>query len=243
MVRIGCFIYIAPFFSQSNTPAMMKIGLTFFVSVLIFGFVDFSEVGETGTFGYAIIVLKEAMTGLLIGFAANICTNIITFAGNIVDMDIGLAMAKEFDPTTNTQVSITGNLYQYFILLLLIATSMDQYFLRAIVDTYEVIPINGQNFQWDSLLTTITTYMADSFVIAFRIILPVFACIMILNCILGIMAKVSPQMNMFAVGMQLKVMVGLSVIFLTIFLIPNIANFIFNEIKTMVGMVIESMYE
>jgi flagellar biosynthetic protein FliR len=65
---------------------------------------------------------------------------------------------------------------------------------------------------------------------------------MVLNCILGIMAKVAPQMNMFAVGVQLKVLVGLTVIFLTIFLVPNIANFIFREIKTMVGMVIESMY-
>jgi flagellar biosynthetic protein FliR len=56
------------------------------------------------------------------------------------------------------------------------------------------------------------------------------------------MAKVAPQMNMFAVGVQLKVLVGLTVIFLTIFLVPDIANFIFREIKTMVGMVIESMY-
>ena len=56
--------------------------------------------------------------------------------------------------------------------------------------------------------------MTDMFVIAFRIVLPVFACIMILNCILGIMAKVAPQMNMFAVGMQMKVMVGLTVLFI-----------------------------
>jgi flagellar biosynthetic protein FliR len=182
------------------------------------------------------------MTGLLIGYAANICTNIISFAGNIIDMDIGLAMAKEFDPMTNTQVSITGNLYQYFILLLLIATNMDQYFLRAIVDTYEVIPINGQNFQWDSLLTTITTYMADSFVIAFRIILPVFACIMILNCILGIMAKVSPQMNMFAVGMQMKVLVGLAVLLLMTTMLPGIADFIFQEMKTMMVSVMKGLY-
>jgi flagellar biosynthetic protein FliR len=102
--------------------------------------------------------------------------------------------------------------------------------------------VGGTDFAWDNLLSAMTRYMGDLFVIGFRIFLPVFACIMILNCILGIMAKVAPQMNMFAVGMQLKVLVGLTVIFLTIFLIPHIANFIFEEIKTMVGMVIESMY-
>ena len=84
--------------------------------------------------------------------------------------------------------------------------------------------------------------MGDLFVIGFRIFLPFFACIMILNCVLGIMAKVAPQMNMFSVGIQLKILAGLIVMFLTIFLLPSIANFIFREIKTMVVMVIEGMY-
>ncbi len=65
---------------------------------------------------------------------------------------------------------------------------------------------------------------------------------MILNCILGIMAKVAPQMNMFSVGIQIKLLVGFVVLFLTIYLVPSIANFIINEIKTMVVLIIEGMY-
>lgn len=84
--------------------------------------------------------------------------------------------------------------------------------------------------------------MTDLFVIGFRIYLPVFACIMILNCILGILAKVSPQMNMFAVGMQMKIMVGFLVMFLTITLLPGIADFIFNEMRKMMVLFIEGMY-
>ena len=112
-------------------------------------------------------------------------------------------MATEFDPINNAQVTLTGNLYNYFILMLLVVTDMHHYILRAFVDAFTVIPVNGQVFDWEHLMRSMTTYMGDMFVIAFRIILPVFACIMILNCILGIMAKVSPQMNMFAVGMQI----------------------------------------
>lgn len=63
---------------------------------------------------------------------------------------------------------------------------------------------------------TVMGFMVNYFVIGFRIVLPVFASILLLNCILGIMAKVAPQMNMFAVGMQLKVMVGLFVMFVTV---------------------------
>ena len=84
--------------------------------------------------------------------------------------------------------------------------------------------------------------MGDSFIIGFRIFLPFFACIMVLNCVLGIMARVAPQMNMFSIGMQLKILVGFVVLYLIVFLLPNVANYIFDEIKTMVKFVAEGLY-
>ena len=65
---------------------------------------------------------------------------------------------------------------------------------------------------------------------------------MILNCILGIMAKVAPQMNMFSIGMELKIITGLVVMFLTVFLLPEIAEFIFDEIRTTVVGIVEGLY-
>lgn len=242
LVRISCLVSVAPFFNTKSVPARIKIGLSVFVSILIFRAVDSSAVGYTGVLGYAVIVLREGITGLLIGLAANVCNSIILFAGNVIDMDIGLAMAQQFDPQTNSQVTITGNLYNYFVLLLLLATNMHHYILQAIVDSYQVIPVNGQVFRWDSLMLSMIRYMGDMFVIAFRIILPVFACIMVLNVILGIMAKVAPQMNMFAVGVQMKVMVGLLVLFVTVTLLPGIGDFIFREMKRMIVSMIEGMY-
>jgi flagellar biosynthetic protein FliR len=75
--------------------------------------------------------------------------------------------------------------------------------------------------------------MSDYIIIGFRIILPIFASILLLNAVLGIMAKVSPQMNMFAIGMQLKIIVGLSVIFFTVGMLPDAADFLFTEMKKM----------
>lgn len=242
LVRISCFVYIAPFFGMKNVPGKLKIGFSFFLSIIIYGFVDRTGIGYTGFIGYAVIVLKEGITGLLIGLAANVCNSIILFAGNIIDMDIGLSMATEFDPMMNSQVTITGNLYQYFVLLLLIVTNMHYVILRALVTSFEVIPINGQVFDWQSLMVSMTEFMTNLFVIGFRIVLPVFACIMILNCILGIMAKVSPQMNMFAVGMQLKILVGMAVLFVTISMLPGIGDFIFTEMRRLMVSFIEGMY-
>ncbi len=242
LVRVSCFVYIAPFYGMTNVPSRVKIGLSVFISLLIFNFVDKNYIDYTGLFGYAVIVIKEGITGLLIGLAANICNSIILFAGNMIDMDIGLSMATQFDPINHTQASITGNLYSYFILLLMLVADMHHFILNSFVDAFTVIPINGQVFDWQHIAASFVTYLGDMFVIAFRIMLPIFACIMILNCILGIMAKVSPQMNMFAVGIQMKVLVGLLVLFVTIFLLPDIANFIFKEMKKMMVLFVEGMY-
>ena len=80
LVRISCFIYIAPFFGMQNAPGRIKIGLSFFISLLLYQLVPRESLGYTGIVGYSIIVLKEGITGLLIGFAANICNSMIMLA-------------------------------------------------------------------------------------------------------------------------------------------------------------------
>ena len=242
LVRITAFVFAAPLFGQSGVPNQTKIGLSFLTSVMLYNVLDRPALEYSDIIGYAVYVLIEGITGLLIGFAANICSSIVLFAGNIIDMDIGLSMATEFNPEMNNEVTVTGNLYYYFVFLLLVASDMHVYILRAVCDSFRVVPIGGAQFEWNHLLAAMTRYMGDLFVIGFRIFLPVFACIMILNCILGIMAKVAPQMNMFAVGIQMKVLVGMLVLFLTVFMLPKIADFIFTEIKQMVVLIIEGMY-
>lgn len=242
LVRVAGFVAVAPFFGMSNTPNRVKVGFSAMVSLLLYQILPDPNLDYEGVFGFAVIIAREGITGLLIGFAANVCNSIILLAGTLIDMEIGLSMAMEFDPMTRTQVSITGQMYNYFLLLLLVVTDMHHYILRALADAYELIPINGQVFHWDHLADSFLRYMTDMFVIAFRIILPVFIVIMIMNCILGIMAKVAPQMNMFAVGMQLKILAGFFVLFLTIRLLPSVSNMVLQEMKRLIVLFIEGMY-
>ncbi len=241
LVRIVCFFVTVPFFGDRVVPNRVKIGFAFFTTIIVSSFVAKPQLDYSGVIGYAIIVLREGITGLLIGFSASVCNSIILFAGNIIDMDIGLSMATEFNPMMNTEVTISGNLYQYFVLLLLIATDMYTFIFRAICDSFSIVPIAGAEFAWDNLLRVMIKYMGDLCVIGFRIFLPFFAAIMILNCILGIMAKVAPQMNMFAVGMQLKVLVGLGVLFLSVSMMPLISDILLTEMRKMVTIFVESM--
>lgn len=242
LVRVASFVFVAPFFGQRGVPAQAKIGLSFFLALILYNVVPHPELNYVSEIGFGIAVLKEAMTGLLIGFAANICNSIVVFAGNIIDMDIGLSMATMFNQDMSLQTTVTGNLYYYLIFAFMLVSNTHLYILRAAADSFYVVPIAGAMFQWDDLLLSMIKYVTDLFVIGFRIFLPFFATMMILNAILGIMAKVAPQMNMFSVGIQLKVLVGYVVLFLTIFMFPSVAEMVFDEIKTMVVLIIEGMY-
>lgn len=233
-VRVASFVYIAPFFSMSNTPSRVRVGLAFFISVLLYQTGPEQEVAYDTLTGYTIIVMKEAVTGFLIGFGANLCTAVVSFAGQIADMEMGLSMASLFDPATKQQTTITGVYYNYMVLLLLMISGMHRYLLKALAETYELIPINGAVFHDDALLQALITFMGDYIIVGFRICLPIFAVMIILNAVLGILAKVSPQLNMFAVGIQMKVLVGFCVLFVTTAMLPDAAGFIYEQMKRMV---------
>lgn len=233
--RVSCFVFVAPFFSMKNTPAMVRVGLSVFTSMLLYQALTPAEAVVYDTvMEYAVIVMKEAVTGLLIGFGANICTSIVNFAGSIADMETGLSMVTLLDPTTRENTSITGVFYQYVLMMMLIVTGMYRYLFGALADTFTLIPINGAVFHGDMLLEAMLQFLSDYVIIGFRIVLPIFCTILLLNAVLGILAKVSPQMNMFAVGIQLKILVGLSVIFLTAGILPGTSDFIFQEMKRVI---------
>lgn len=240
--RVSCFVFIAPFFSMQNTPARVRVGISFFTSMLLYRTLTPADAVIYDTvMEFAIVVMKEAMTGLLIGFGTNICMAIVNFAGAIVDMETGLSMVTLLDPTTKQTTSITGVLYQYVFTMLLIATGMYRYLMGALADTFVLIPVNGAVFHTDALVQTMVTFLTDYIVIGFRIVLPVFCVTLLLNSVLGVLAKVSPQMNMFAVGMQLKIIVGFSILFLTAGMLPGAADFVFEEMKIMIESMVEAM--
>lgn len=232
--RVTSFIYIAPFFGMSNVPRRVKVGVGFFTSLLLYQVLSPAPaVIYNSELEYAVIVAKEVIAGLIIGFGANMCLSVVNFAGHIADMETGLSMVTLMDPTTRESVSITGALYQYSFMLMLIASGMYRYLLSALADSFTLIPVNGVAFNAESLLKSAMMFLSDYIVIGFRIILPIFASILLLNAVLGIMAKVSPQMNMFAIGMQLKILVGLGVIFFTVGMLPGASEMLFTEMKKM----------
>ena len=242
LVRVTSFAHTAPFFSTANVPRRVKIGLSIFLAFLLYRYVvPPRPLGYDTVLGYAVLVLQEAMCGAIMGFGANICLYIVQFAGQLTDMDVGLSMVNLFDPVSRQQIGFTGTLYQYGLLLIMVSTNLHHFVFRTFVDAFRMMPIGMAHINPDNLLEAMITFIGDDFMIGFRIYLPIYTAILLLNSVLGILAKIAPQMNMFVVGMQLKILVGLTVLFLTAYLLPDIADLIFGEMQKMMRLVIDAM--
>jgi flagellar biosynthetic protein FliR len=232
LVRITGFLYTAPFFSLRNVPIRVKTGLSIFLTAILFYTVPYTMPEYESVIGYAVLVVKEALAGAIMGFFANIAYQIISFAGQLIDMEIGFSMVNELDPLTSMQTTITANFYGYLVLLMMMITDLHHHFIKAVIESFQVIKLGEVNLN-PGIYQLMGQFVVDYFIIGFRIVLPVFAAILVVNTILAILAKIAPQMNMFVIGMQLKVFIGLIVLALIIELIPGVADFIFEEMFTM----------
>jgi flagellar biosynthetic protein FliR len=235
LARVASLIYAAPFFNTNGIPSKVKVGLSFFLSLIVAMNVDYYDLEYNTVFGYSVMVMKEVLVGLAIGFSANFAMYTLSFAGHIIDVDLGFSMVQLFDPLTNQNSSAFGSFYTYMVMLVMMVSNMHYFVLDALMDSFDLIPLDGAGLHMDSVYDSIIVFATQYFVIGFRIILPVFAATLLLNIVLGILAKAAPQMNMFVVGMQLKVLMGLGVLIVIVVFIPTITEFVYEGMQDMVS--------
>lgn len=241
-IRMASFSVTAPFFSMNNIPRRFKAGFSFCIALLVFQVLpDHTPIEYHSLITFFVIVIKEVIAGLFIGLSGNIVVSIVNLAGKVADMEIGLSMVQIFDPMTRDNTGFTGTIYQYGVILIMFLTNLHHFFLRAFIESYVLIPIGGVKVNSDKVVETVIQFLSRYVEIAFCFCLPVMAAIMLLNAVLGILAKVAPQMNMFAVGIQIKIFVGMGVLLITIGVLPYISEFLFNEMKLMMTNMIQAL--
>ena len=113
LVRLASFFFAAPLFGTQGVPARIKIGMAFFLAVMLYQVMPRDRLDYTDVYGYAVIIVKETIVGLLLGLMTNICGYIISLAGTFIDQHMGLTMAADFNPMTQMQSAVTGNIYYY----------------------------------------------------------------------------------------------------------------------------------
>ena len=240
-IRIASMMYLAPIFGTTGVPHRVKIGFSAALAILLATIIPYDPLPYTTILGFSGLVIKEAIVGLLIGFFMNVCMAILSFAGQLIDQEIGFTMVSIFDQFNKTQTTITANLYNILVLLIAVVSDLYYFIIDAMVDSFRYVPVGTSIYKLDVIYDIFLKFMKDFFVIGFQIALPIFASALLLNVILGVLVKAAPQMNMFVVGIQLKVFLGLAVLFVTIGFLPNIAEYIFTEMKTLVDLLYGAM--
>ncbi len=214
-VRIIGFLLFMPVIGGNNGIAMLKIGLALAISAIIFASGNVNEVIYTNSImGYFMLILKEFFVGSIISYIVFFMFNSIYFTGHMTDQQIGYSMANVFDPMTSTQVPLTGNLYYFALCAFFVINKGHHMVISAIFYSYKSLPIGKAYIIGNTgLFFGIINMMVEFFKIGFLFALPIVGAILVIEVALGILVRTVPKMNVFAVGMPLKVIAGLLVLF------------------------------
>lgn len=242
LVRILGALALAPIFGNNSVTRRVRIFIGIALAYAIFSKYPYHALEYTTFIEYSLILLKELVVGLTMGFTSNITLSIIGMAGQFIDRELGFSMVSNFDQTFNTETTITAEFLNMLVMVLMLCSNMHYFIISALADSFELIPLGQVVIDSGSLYDTMIQYMTDYFLIAIRISLPILIAIMLLNVVLGILAKTAPQMNMFAIGIQLKIFVGFVVLFVILAFLGSITDFIYYQMQNIVTEVLKAFY-
>ena len=213
-VRVSGIFIFSPLFSSQNVPNPLKLGFSFFVSILLTTTLNVDYLSSIET-NYVLLIIKELMLGLIIGYVSYAFFSAFYVLGQIVDMEIGFGMVNVIDPQNKVQVPVMGNFYYILAFLVFLMVNGHHIVIRALIESYELVPI-GKFYINEGMTYKLIEILGKTFSLGFRISSPIVVVMLLIDILLGVLSRSMPQMNVFVVGMPLKIIVGLLIIAISI---------------------------
>ncbi|SFL45997.1 flagellar biosynthetic protein FliR [Paenibacillus sp. 1_12] len=214
--RISSFFVVVPVFSAKNVPVHFKIGLAFFITLMSFSVVGSSTLATFDSL-YFLSIIREILVGVFLGFIAYLFFTVVQIAGSFIDIQIGFGIANVFDPLTGASSPILGNLKHMIAMLLFLSLNGHHLFLKAIMESYEWIPLSNELFA-KIYSGQITEFVIKSFStvfsLSFQMAAPLIAALFLTDVGLGLLARVAPQFNILVIGAPFKMLIGFSLLIL-----------------------------
>lgn len=207
-VRVLALFTTAPVFSQRSIPMRAKVGLAFLVAVCAQATLVGQPVVSVNSSAALGTLLQQIVVGLAIGFAVRLVFAALEVAGELIGLQMGLNFASFFDPASNAQISAISRFFVQIGTLLFIVVNGHLLLLMAVVKSFDAFPVDG-NFMQSLAQMRIHEMGGAVFASAFWIALPMIAMLLFVNLALGIISRVAPQMNIYAVGFPVTLTVGL----------------------------------
>lgn len=207
-LRVLALFSVSPVFSMRVIPVRVRIGLAFFVALCaqaVLG--DQPQVPFNGPDALG-VVAQQVLVGLAIGFAVRLVFASVELAGEVIGLQMGLNFASFFDPSSNTQVSAVARFFGHMATLFFVVINGHLMVLMAVVKSFDRFPVDSHFLV---AIGQMRLYEMGSslFSSALWIALPMIALLLFVNLTLGIISRVAPQMNIYAVGFPVTLTVGL----------------------------------
>lgn len=236
LARISAFFVTMPIFSYRTLPAQHRIAFSFLLTWMMVYTVDVQPFVIDGA--YILLVIKEVMVGLLLGFVAYMIISAVQVAGGFIDFQMGFAIANVIDPQTGVQSPLIGQYLYTFALLLLLSLNGHHLILDGIFYSYQFIPLDSAMIQFaqEPLVEMVIKSFNAVFIIALQLSMPVVATLFLVDVALGIVARTVPQFNIFVVGFPIKIAVSFIVLVISMTIMMVVIQDLFHYMfQTMRG--------
>ncbi len=218
----GCIVF-NQVFGRGNVPIMFQIGLSIMLTITVYGVLppdNFLEVSLL--IEYIFLLLKELFVGFIIGYIIKMFLAVIVVAGEFIDMQLGLSMAKIYDPKSNLSMGISSSILNLFFMLIFFSVGGHLTLIQIFITSCKVLPFGRIVFSRELFLSLIELF---SYILIYsvKLTLPILAVEFITEIGVGIMMKAIPQIHLFVVNIPLKIFIG----FMTmLILVPTFASFL-----------------
>lgn len=209
--RVSGFILFNPILGRANIPAAFRTGMTLVLSVFVASVSTQQVPAPAGVVELCVRLLLEMAVGFLLGMAVNFFFYIPQLAGSMVDTQMGMTMNQMYDPGSSANLSVTGQLLNTLMTLLFFAGGGHLTLLRLFLTSEEVVPLGMVSIGLPAYNLMLELFV-ECTVLGVKLCMPVLAAELIAQVGMGVLMKVIPQINVFAINIELKVIVGLALL-------------------------------
>ncbi len=236
LMRMSGFILLNPILGRKNIPMVIKSGMIMILTTAIYSFSGESAFETAGTVEYGFLLIKEFAAGYVIGYVMELFFFILNYTGYIVDFQMGLSMATVYDPQSNSQMPLTGTLLQTYFVLLFFAVDGHLALMKILITSAEIVPYGGILIT-QGLAQRIIEIFMEVIIMSVKFSIPIIVAEFLVEMGIGILNKVVPQISIFVINIQLKIIVGFGLLVILFSPIGGyLEKIIITMMKTVQGM-------
>ncbi len=209
LARISSFVLVSPIFGRKGIPNTTKIGLSLILGIsIILNMPQIPQISNLNSGLYIALLAKEALIGMSVSFLSFMFFSVFYAAGQLADMNMGFNVGGLYDAQMQMQVPLTGNLFYTIGLFVFLSTKGATKLIFLLYSMFDTIPIQGTEVSGIFYEIFINSF-SFTYAYAVKIILPLLLLTLITQFVLGVIIKFVPQMNVFVIGIPVKIAVSM----------------------------------